>query len=138
AILEIRAADSGAFGRAADRLHELQLPPRSFRHHLGPADRGGRGRPYRLRRLRHGPAGAGAVRHPRDRAREMAGVGARSADGVGRAFVMPGPVPGIHVFRGKSKTWMAGTSPAMTNVDQRRSLPPVAEGSSSLLRTSAA
>jgi hypothetical protein len=30
--------------------------------------------------------------------------------------VMPGPVPGIHVFTTlqKSKTWMAGTSPAMT------------------------
>jgi len=30
---------------------------------------------------------------------------------------MPGPVPGIHVFLGSttpSKTWMAGTSPAMT------------------------
>jgi hypothetical protein len=31
--------------------------------------------------------------------------------------VMPGLVPGIHVFRrGGSKTWMAGTSPAMTVV----------------------
>jgi hypothetical protein len=31
-------------------------------------------------------------------------------------YVMPGLVPGIHVFaRGKMKTWMAGTSPAMTN-----------------------
>jgi hypothetical protein len=30
-------------------------------------------------------------------------------------FVMPGLVPGIHVFLGYSKkTWMAGTSPAMT------------------------
>ena len=30
---------------------------------------------------------------------------------------MPGLVPGIHVFLGieQSKTWMAGTSPAMTN-----------------------
>jgi hypothetical protein len=28
---------------------------------------------------------------------------------------MPGLVPGIHVFSA-SKTWMAGTSPAMTNV----------------------
>jgi hypothetical protein len=29
---------------------------------------------------------------------------------------MPGPVPGIHVFRKlqQSKTWMAGTGPAMT------------------------
>src|SRR5215470_734029 len=28
---------------------------------------------------------------------------------------MPGLVPGIHVFKlGRSKTWMAGTSPAMT------------------------
>jgi hypothetical protein len=31
-------------------------------------------------------------------------------------FVMPGLVPGIHVFAflAASKTWMAGTSPAMT------------------------
>jgi hypothetical protein len=30
---------------------------------------------------------------------------------------MPGLVPGIHVFAGSTeqKTWMAGTSPAMTN-----------------------
>jgi hypothetical protein len=33
-------------------------------------------------------------------------------------IVMPGLVPGIHVFLGvvgNKKTWMAGTSPAMTN-----------------------
>jgi hypothetical protein len=32
-------------------------------------------------------------------------------------FVVPGLVPGIHVFLvlAGSKTWMAGTSPAMTN-----------------------
>jgi hypothetical protein len=29
-------------------------------------------------------------------------------------FVMPGLVPGIHVFAA-TKAWMAGTSPAMTN-----------------------
>jgi hypothetical protein len=28
--------------------------------------------------------------------------------------VMPGLVPGIHVFYSASKAWMAGTSPAMT------------------------
>jgi len=27
---------------------------------------------------------------------------------------MPGLVPGIHVFASAEKTWMAGTSPAMT------------------------
>jgi hydroxyethylthiazole kinase-like sugar kinase family protein len=32
-------------------------------------------------------------------------------------LVMPGPVPGIHVFLGAAKTWMAGTSPAMTKND---------------------
>jgi sulfonate transport system permease protein len=33
---------------------------------------------------------------------------------------MPGLVPGIHVFRGRAKkTWMAGTSPAMTNGEAR-------------------
>jgi urease subunit beta len=31
-----------------------------------------------------------------------------------RNFVVPGLVPGIHVLRTTSKTWMAGTSPAMT------------------------
>jgi hypothetical protein len=29
--------------------------------------------------------------------------------------VMPGLVPGIHVFLYEAKTWMAGTSPAMTD-----------------------
>jgi hypothetical protein len=30
-------------------------------------------------------------------------------------IVMPGLVPGIHVFKAKKKkAWMAGTSPAMT------------------------
>jgi hypothetical protein len=29
-------------------------------------------------------------------------------------FVMPGLVPGIHVLAAARKTWMAGTSPAMT------------------------
>ena len=29
-------------------------------------------------------------------------------------LVMPGLVPGIHVFLLLAKTWMAGTSPAMT------------------------
>jgi len=34
---------------------------------------------------------------------------------VVRPPVMPGLVPGIHVFNfGATKTWMAGTSPAMT------------------------
>ena len=37
-------------------------------------------------------------------------------------FVMPGLVPAIHVFRVReSKTWMAGTRPAMTMRDFRRS-----------------
>jgi hypothetical protein len=33
-----------------------------------------------------------------------------------RIFVMPGLVPGIHVFAElkRAETWMAGTSPAMT------------------------
>jgi hypothetical protein len=29
---------------------------------------------------------------------------------------MPGLVPGIHVFLPTAKTWMAGTSPAMTEL----------------------
>src|SRR5258705_10037076 len=31
---------------------------------------------------------------------------------------MPGLVPGIHVFPFAAKTWMAGTSPAMTEEEQ--------------------
>jgi TctA family transporter len=31
-------------------------------------------------------------------------------------FVVSGLVPGIHVFT-ITKTWMAGTSPAMTNIN---------------------
>jgi hypothetical protein len=38
---------------------------------------------------------------------------ARSGTLLKPSPVMPGPVPGIHVFLGP-KTWMAGTSPAMT------------------------
>jgi hypothetical protein len=37
-------------------------------------------------------------------------------------FVMPGLVPGIHAFLSYpqvSKTWMAGTSPAMTLIGRR-------------------
>jgi len=30
--------------------------------------------------------------------------------------VMPGLVPGIHVLMAVRMTWMAGTSPAMTNI----------------------
>jgi hypothetical protein len=35
---------------------------------------------------------------------------------IASQFVMPGLVPGIHVFETQqpAKTWMAGTSPAMT------------------------
>jgi hypothetical protein len=45
--------------------------------------------------------------------------------GLSANLVMPGRVPGIHVFASleqensleQEKTWMAGTSPAMTNRD---------------------
>jgi len=39
---------------------------------------------------------------------------------------MPGLVPGIHVLERltNSKTWMAGTSPAMTGPDGPSSVPP--------------
>jgi len=43
------------------------------------------------------------------------------AGGKDLSFVMPGLVPGIHVLLPlATKTWMAGTSPAMTNYDLRR------------------
>ena len=41
---------------------------------------------------------------------------ARGGDMTIYAFVMPGLVPGIHVFGWVLQTWMAGTSPAMTEV----------------------
>jgi hypothetical protein len=47
----------------------------------------------------------------------MIGFAKSSTDSCGpRVFVMPGLVPGIHVllFSDAAKTWMAGTSPAMT------------------------
>src|SRR5689334_3658364 len=37
---------------------------------------------------------------------------------------MPGPVPGIHVFLWRGKSWMAGTSPAMTMASRRHPLRP--------------
>jgi len=33
--------------------------------------------------------------------------------------IMPGLVPGIHVFDAVSKTWKAGASPVMTRVKSR-------------------
>jgi hypothetical protein len=44
-------------------------------------------------------------------------LGASAADGIASCTVMPTPVAGIHVFLSlfaASKSWMAGTSPAMT------------------------
>ena len=41
AVAEIRAAGAAALRGAADRLHELQLSPRSFRHAWGIADAAG-------------------------------------------------------------------------------------------------
>jgi glutaconate CoA-transferase subunit B len=38
---------------------------------------------------------------------------------VVRSIVMPGLVPGIHVFLASDKSWMAGTSPAMTEAEFR-------------------
>ena len=43
----------------------------------------------------------------------------RYALGAHHSLVMPGLVPGIHVFRASRKTWMAGTSPAMTVLSKR-------------------
>jgi hypothetical protein len=42
-------------------------------------------------------------------------ISRRSANEINNRSVMPGLVPGIHVFfHDATKTWMAGTSPAMT------------------------
>ena len=47
---------------------------------------------------------------------QVAGLIASGGSRTGSLHVMPGLVPGIHVFAspGKFKTWMAGTRPAMT------------------------
>jgi hypothetical protein len=34
-----------------------------------------------------------------------------------KILVMPGLVPGIHAVKLETKTWMAGTSPAMTGLE---------------------
>ncbi len=86
--LEIRAAHSRALGRATDRLHELQLPPRPLLVDLRPRDCVGRGRAHRMRRLRHGPAGARTVRDPRPRHRALAAAGAREPGAVERTGAM--------------------------------------------------
>ena len=74
--LKFEMVDPRALGREADRLHELQLPPRPFRPDLGSARARTANRPHRLRRLRHGPAGGRAVRRPRRR-QPLARRGAR-------------------------------------------------------------
>ncbi len=93
--------------RARYRL-QLALPARHRR-----PDRG-RSRRAETRRSRLAHAGAG----PRQQERALrpdadAGVSAYSSHRRLLDFVMPGLVPGIHVFL-VFKTWMAGTSPAMT------------------------
>ena len=60
---EVRAADPLPRRRQAHRLHELQLSPRPFRAGMGSQGRPQRAGPYRLHRLRHGPAGGRAVRN---------------------------------------------------------------------------
>ncbi len=74
--LKFELADPAALGRAADRLHELQLSPRTFRHDLGHPGRQWRARAYRLRRLRHGSPGCRDVPHPRHRSLRLARQGA--------------------------------------------------------------
>ena len=60
-----------------DRLHELQLSPRPFRHDVESAHRSRRSGPYRLCRFRHRPADVGAVRDPWPRPAALAGRGAQ-------------------------------------------------------------
>ena len=79
---EVRAARAGVFAGAPDRLHELQLPSRPLRRDLAAAHHRRRARPHLLRRLRHRPPGAGAVRHPRRRLRKLAPGRARSLAAV--------------------------------------------------------
>jgi hypothetical protein len=57
---------------------------------------------------------------------------------------MPGLVPGTHVFSAASKTWVAGTSPAMTHISfypralaERRTLTFYKTNSNSQMKTKA-
>ena len=61
----------------ADRMHELQLPPWTFRHCLGHQDGAGEPGAHRLRGVRHGPTRGGPVRRPWRRIRR-AGRGRRA------------------------------------------------------------
>src|SRR5437764_551302 len=62
-------------------------------------------------------AGYSRDRHPGESAERVLAldVGAKRVFVFPRTTsVMPGLVPGIHVLRAAQRTWMAGTSPAMT------------------------
>src|SRR6202041_1160760 len=77
---EIRTAGASALrGGEANRLHELQLPSRSFRRRLGHSGRGRRAGPYRLRGLWNGSISRRHVPDPRQERGPMAHRGARSA-----------------------------------------------------------
>ena len=79
AIAEIRAAGPAALGGAADRVHELQLSPRPFRHDLGHQGCQRRAGAYRLRGIRNGSSGGRDVPYPRHGSREVARRRARIA-----------------------------------------------------------
>ena len=92
---QVRAADSLPAGGDADRLHELQLPPRSLRQGLEHARSARRARAYQLRRLRHRPAG----RSPCSR---IHGLDLRPLAGgrrAGRSRSEPGRGPRRHAAR---------------------------------------
>jgi hypothetical protein len=72
---EIRDARPESIGGIAERVHELQLSPRSLRTDLGPQKRKPRARPYRMRGVRRRPVGRRTFRDPRDRCHQVAGDG---------------------------------------------------------------
>ena len=114
---EIRTADSGAVGGGSDGVHELQLSSRPFRHGVEFARCRRRSGSYRLRRVRHGPAGARHVRHAWCRAVAVAVVGAKRAGDLTSNASRPGlPVCG---GRGRLRAATRPASPARCKRDRR-------------------
>ena len=80
--LKFELLDSGAFGGTTDRLHELQLSPRPFRHDVEFAHRAGETAHTGCVAFGMDRLALALVRHSRRRDGAMADPGAPSADGV--------------------------------------------------------
>ena len=114
---DIRVAVTGAGANGVFRVKAFEeaLKKRFAPKSLEGTDRSGRRPEQRHPRQRRIPRPSDRRARPPRR-----GGGGREVDNAAVSIaeiypiVMPGLVPGIHVFTCSSKTWMAGTSPAMT------------------------